>query len=60
MDISSTSNSKVQIAEVATRIKEMRTIMGLSRSDIAEMAQISEEQYDKYESGLEDLAKARK
>lgn len=33
----------------------MRTIMGLSRSDIAEMAQISEEQYEKYESGLEDL-----
>ena len=55
MDISSTTNSQVQIAEVATRIREMRIIMGLSRAEIAEMTQISEEQYDLYESGREDL-----
>lgn len=55
MDISSTSNSQVQIAEVATRIREMRIIMGLSCAEIAEMTQISEEQYNLYESGQEDL-----
>lgn len=55
MDISSTTNSQVQIAEVATRIREMRIIMGLSCAEIAEMTQISEEQYNRYESGSEDL-----
>lgn len=55
MDISSTTNSQVQIAEVATRIREMRTIMGLSTAETAGMAQISEAQYIRYESGLEDL-----
>ncbi len=55
MDVSSTSGSQVRIAEVATRIKEMRGIMGLSTTDIAAMAQVSEDQYIKYESGLEDL-----
>jgi len=55
MDISSTSSSSVQIAEVATRIGEMRGIMGLSCKEMAEAAQISEEQYIRYESGSEDL-----
>ena len=55
MDVSSTNSSRVQIAEVASRIREMRTIMGLSCRETAELAQISEQQYLRYESGAEDL-----
>jgi len=55
MDVSSTNGTKVQIAEVAARIREMRMVTGLSKAEIAAMAGISEEQYDKYESGAEDL-----
>ena len=55
MDISSTTNSQVRIAEVATRIREMRTIMGMSSAEVAQQAQISEDQYNLYESGSEDL-----
>ena len=55
MDISSTNSQQVRIAEVATRIKEMRTVMGLSTAETAEKAGISESQYILYESGNEDL-----
>lgn len=55
MDISTTSNPGVQIAEVAARIREMRSVMGLSVSETAGLTGIPEDQYEKYESGLEDL-----
>jgi len=55
MDITPTTNSKIQIAEVASRIREMRNVMGLSVEDVARVAQISPEQYKMYESGREDL-----
>ena len=55
MDITPTTNSQVQIAEVASRIREMRIIMGLSPQEVAAQAQISTEQYELYESGKEDL-----
>ena len=54
MDIPS-KNSQVRIAEVATRIKEMRMVMGLSTADIASKVNLDEPQYLKYESGSEDL-----
>ena len=55
MDISTTDSSQVQIAEVASRIREMRAVLGLTREELAEKAQISVGQYDRYESGREDL-----
>jgi len=55
MDISTTSNPGVQIAEVAARIREMRSVMGLSVSETARLTGIPEDQYEKYESGSEDL-----
>ena len=55
MNISPTSSSQVRIAEVAWRIREMRSIMGLSSAEVAQMTQLSEDQYLKYESGEEDL-----
>lgn len=55
MDISSTNNPSIQIAEVASRIREMRFVMGLSTAETAAKAGISEELYLRYESGREDL-----
>ncbi|MDO5442071.1 MAG: AMP-binding protein [Bacteroidia bacterium] len=55
MNLSPASSSQIRIAEVASRIKEMRNIMGFSTAAIAEMTDMSEEQYLQYESGKEDL-----
>ncbi|MCQ2144014.1 MAG: AMP-binding protein, partial [Bacteroidales bacterium] len=55
MDITPTTSSKLQIAEVALRIREMRNIMGLSAAELAALTNITEEQYNSYESGNEDL-----
>jgi len=55
MDYSSASNPSIQIAEVASRIREMRSVMGLSISETAAMAGISPQLYERYESGVEDL-----
>ena len=52
MDI---SNSNLRIAEVATRIREMRTIEGFSESRMAALTGLSEDRYRLYESGTEDL-----
>jgi len=54
MDISST-NSKLRLAEVATRIREMRSVTGYSVQQMAALTGLSREQYEKYESGSEDL-----
>ena len=55
MDISTTNNPSIQIAEVASRIKEMRSVMGLSAAQAAELTGVSESLYQRYESGAEDL-----
>ena len=54
MDISS-ANSQLRIAEVATRIREMRSVVGYSEARMAALTSISEEQYRRYETGAEDL-----
>jgi len=54
MDITS-ANTSIRIAEVASRIREMRSVMSLSVSEIAAMTGVSEELYERYESGQEDL-----
>jgi len=55
MDISAT-NSKLRIAEVATRIREMRSVTGYSVAQMAVLTGVSEKQYEQYESGTEDLS----
>ena len=54
MDISS-ANSKLRNAEVATRIREMRLVVGYTEAQMAALTALSEEQYQSYESGAEDL-----
>jgi len=54
MDISST-NSRLRLAEVATRIREMRSVTGYSIPEMAALTGLSTQQYEKYESGEEDL-----
>lgn len=44
-----------QLSEVAARIKGMREVMGWSSSKMAKKAEVSEEDYLKYERGEEDL-----
>ena len=55
MDISSTNNPSIRIAEVASRIKEMREVMGLSTAETAALTGIGEDLYTTYESGSVDL-----
>ena len=55
MDISSATNPGSRIAEVAARIREMRSVMGLSVSETARLTGFSEQDFLKYESGEVDL-----
>lgn len=55
MDLAPTNNPSLQLVEVASRIREMREIMGLSVAETAKLTGISEELYLSYESGGEDL-----
>ena len=49
------NNTLSQLSEVATRIKELREIMGFSVSEMTEHTNVTEEQYLAYESGKEDI-----
>ena len=44
-----------RIKEVATRIKELRDILGLSLDDMSSHLKLSKEKYLKYENGEEDI-----
>jgi len=44
-----------QLSEVASRIKDMREIMGWSPAEMAEKTEVTEEDYIAYEGGKEDL-----
>ncbi len=50
-------NSKTlsRLSEIATRIKELREIMGFTVSSMAEKTDVGEEQYLSYESGKVDI-----
>ena len=50
-----TNNTLSQLSEVATRIKELREIMGFSISQMTEKTNVTEERYLAYESGKEDI-----
>ena len=49
------NNTLSQLSEVASRIKELREIMGFSIGEMAEQANVTEAQYLAYESGKEDI-----
>ena len=50
-----TKNTLVQLSEIASRIKELRNIMGWSTAQMAEKTDITEEKYIEYESGKIDI-----
>lgn len=50
-----TNNTLMQLSEIATRIKELREIMGYSVAQMAEKTNIDETQYLSYESGKTDI-----
>ena len=50
-----TNNTLSQLSEVATRIKELREIMGFSVNEMAEKTNVTEERYLAFESGKEDI-----
>ena len=49
------NNTLNQLSEVATRIKELREIMGFSVNTMTERTNVTEKQYLAYESGKEDI-----
>ena len=50
-----TNNTLNQLSEVATRVKELREIMGFSVNEMTEKTNVTVEQYLAYESGKEDI-----
>ena len=48
-------NTMMQLSEIATRIKEMREIMGWSIAELAEKVDFTEERCTIYESGMIDI-----
>ena len=50
-----TNNSLQKLSEVASRIKELRDIMGWSIIEMAEKTDVSEEVYNSYERGQVDI-----
>lgn len=50
-----TNNALLQLSEVASRIKELRDIMGWTVAQMAEKTQVTEEKYLSYESGKKDI-----
>ncbi len=48
-------NTMNRLTEIAQRIKEMRNVMGFSVSQMAKLAEVSEAEYVKYESGRIDI-----
>ena len=50
-----TNNTLNQLSEVATRIKELREIIGFSVDEMVEKTNVTEMQYLAYESGKEDI-----
>ena len=49
------NNTFTRLSEIATRIKELREIMGYSVYSMAEKTDVSAEKYTQYESGEVDI-----
>ena len=50
-----TNNALLQLSEVASRIKELRDIMGWTVAEMAEKTDVTVEKYELYESGKADI-----
>ena len=50
-----TNNTLIQLTEIATRIKELREIMGFSVQEMTEKTDVNESTYLAYESGKADI-----
>ena len=50
-----TNNAKEQLMEIASRIKELREIMGWSIAEMAKKTEVSEEKYITFESAIADI-----
>ena len=50
-----TNNTLMQLTEIATRIKELREIMGFSTKEMSEKTDVDETKYLTYESGTVDI-----
>ena len=50
-----TQNTQTQLYEVASRIREIRDVLGYSVEEVAEKTEVSTEEYLAYESGSQDL-----
>ena len=50
------NNALMQLSEIASRIKELRDIMGWNIAQMAEKTEVTEEQYKAYESGNIDIS----
>ncbi len=50
-----TNNTLSQLSEIASRIKELREIIGFSVKEMAQKTDVSESQYLIYEGGTEDI-----
>ena len=50
-----TNSTMTRLTEIASRIKEMREIMGWSVAEMAEKTEVTEEVYNMYELGRDDL-----
>ena len=55
MDTMTNQNPNNQLMDIAMRIRDMREILGYSMQRMAELTEISEEDYKRYESGNVDL-----
>ena len=53
--MNNTNTSLTRLSDIATRIREMREIMGWSTSDMAAKTEVSEDLYTAYESGKADI-----
>ncbi len=51
----STMNSTTQLMDIAARIRDMRDILGYSTQKMAELTEISEDEYRSFETGTVDL-----
>ena len=50
-----TTNTMMQLSEIAERIRELREIMGWSAAEMADKTEVTPEAYALYESGSADI-----
>ena len=50
-----TNTAKEQLMAIASRIKEMREIMGWSIAEMAQKTEVSQEEYESYETAMADI-----